>query len=44
MPDFAYYRVYLQAGLQEVERYLLSNELFWPLNIALLMGSRVTRT
>ena len=33
MPDFAYYRVYLQAGLREAERYLLSNELFWPLNI-----------
>lgn len=32
MPDFAYYRVYLQAGLQVVETYLLSNELFWPLN------------
>jgi hypothetical protein len=33
MPDFAHYRVYLQAGLREAERYLLSNELFWPLNI-----------
>ena len=32
MPDFVYYRVYLQAGLQEIETYLLSNELFWPLN------------
>ena len=33
MPDFAHYRVYLQGGLREAERYLLSNELFWPLNI-----------
>ena len=32
MPDFAYYQVYLQAGLTEVEAYILSNELFWPLN------------
>lgn len=34
MPDFTHYRVYLQGGLKEVERYLLSDELFWPLNIA----------
>jgi hypothetical protein len=34
MPDFEYYRVYLQAGIQEAERYLLSNQLFWPLNIS----------
>ena len=33
MPDFEHYQVYLQAGLKEVERYLLSDELFWPLNI-----------
>jgi len=38
MPDFAYYQVYLQAGLQEAERYLLSNKLFWPLNIAPASG------
>ena len=38
MPDFDYYRVYLQAGLREAERYLLSNELFWPLNIASAVG------
>jgi len=34
MPVFSYYRVYLQAGIREAERYLLSNVLFWPLNIA----------
>ena len=33
MPDFAYYQVYLRAGLREAERYLLSSDLFWPLNI-----------
>lgn len=38
MPNFAYYQVYLQAGLNEVERYLLSKELFWPLNIAPVLG------
>lgn len=38
MPDFTYYRVYLQAGLQEVETYLLSNELFWPLNATASYG------
>lgn len=38
MPDFDYYRVYLQGGLREAERYLLSNELFWPLNIAPAVG------
>ena len=39
MPDFNHYRVYLQAGLREAERYLLSNELFWPLNIAPAAGA-----
>jgi hypothetical protein len=34
MPDFAYYQGYLQAGLKEVERYLLSDQLFWPLIIS----------
>ncbi len=38
MPDFAHYRVYLQAGLKEAERYLLSNDRFWPLNIAPALG------
>jgi hypothetical protein len=38
MPDFAYYQVYLQAGNQEVETYLLSNELFWPLNASPAFG------
>ena len=38
MPDFAYYQVYLQAGNQEVEAYLLSNELFWPLNVSPSFG------
>jgi len=33
MPDFAYYQVYLQAGLKEAEHYLLSDRLFWPLII-----------
>lgn len=34
MPKFAHYRVYLEAGLKEVERYLLADKLFWQLNIA----------
>jgi hypothetical protein len=34
MPDFTHYRIYLQAGLKEAERYLLSDDLFWPLSIA----------
>jgi len=38
MPDFAYYQVYLQAGLREAERYLLSNRLFWPLNVEPALG------
>jgi len=38
MPDFAHYRVYLQAGLREAERYLLSDNLFWPLNITPAFG------
>ena len=38
MPDFAYYQVYLLAGLEEAERYLLSNDLFWPLNVAPPLG------
>jgi hypothetical protein len=38
MPDFSYYQVYLQAGLGELERYLLSDHLFWPLNISSAPG------
>lgn len=38
MPDYVYYRVYLQAGLQAAERYLRSNQLFQPLNIAPALG------
>lgn len=38
MPNFAHYQVYLQAGLKEIEPYLLSAELFWPLNIAPSVG------
>jgi hypothetical protein len=38
MTDFAYYQVYLQAGLQEVESYLLSNQLFWTVNASALLG------
>jgi hypothetical protein len=38
MPDFDYYRKYLEAGHQEAERYLLSNDLFWTLNIAPTFG------
>jgi hypothetical protein len=38
MPDFAYYRVYLQTGLQELEPYLLSNQLFWTVNASPSLG------
>ena len=38
MPDFAYYQVYLQAGLQELEPYLLSNQLFWTVNVSPSLG------
>lgn len=38
MPDFAYFRVYLQAGLQELEPYLLSNQLFWTVNASPSLG------
>ena len=38
MTDFAYYRTYLQAGLQELEPYLLSNQLFWPVNVSPSLG------
>ena len=34
MLDFAYYQVYLQAGIEEAEGYLLSDQLFWPLSIS----------
>ena len=38
MPDFAYFQVYLQAGLQELEPYLLSNQLFWTVNASPSLG------
>lgn len=38
MPDFYHYQKYLQAGLKEADRYLLSNDLFWPLNIVPAFG------
>lgn len=38
MTDFAYYRAYLQAGLKELEPYLLSNQLFWPVNASPSLG------
>ncbi len=38
MADFAYYQVYLQVGLEEAERYLLSNDLFCQLNITSPLG------
>ena len=38
MPDFAYFRVYLQAGLQELEPYLLSDQLFWTVNASAAIG------
>ena len=28
-PDFAFYQIYLEAGLAELESYLLSADLFW---------------
>ena len=31
--DFSYYQVYLQAGIGQLQDYLLSDELFWPLGI-----------
>jgi len=34
MPDFSYHQGYLRAGLAQIEGYLLSDELFWPLNIS----------
>jgi len=34
MLDFAHYQVYLQAGIEKIERYLLSDQLFWPLRIS----------
>ena len=33
MPDFGYYQTYLQAGLEEIERYLLSDDLFWSVSV-----------
>ena len=34
MVNFAHYKVYLQAGIEEAEGYLLSDQLFWPLSIS----------
>jgi hypothetical protein len=38
MPSFAWELGYLRAGLGELERYLLSKTLFWPLSAAQLTG------
>jgi hypothetical protein len=38
MLKFAYYQVYLLAGLREVEAYLLSNQLFWTINASPAFG------
>jgi hypothetical protein len=38
MPDFDYYQVYLQAGLQELEPYLISDQLFWTVNTSPSLG------
>ena len=32
-PDFEYYRIYLQAGVEHAESYLLLDELYAPLNL-----------
>jgi hypothetical protein len=37
--DFFYYKVYLKAGIDEAERYLLSNDLFWPLSAVPPIGT-----
>jgi hypothetical protein len=38
MPDFEYYRIYLQGGGQELEPYLLSSQLFWTVNASPSLG------
>ena len=38
MPDFQHYQQYLQGGLKAAEGYLLSDDLFWPLNILPAFG------
>lgn len=38
MLDFAHYQVYLQAGIEETEKYLLSDQLFWPLRISSVLS------
>jgi hypothetical protein len=38
MSDFAYFQIYLKAGLQELESYLLSNQLFWTVNASPPLG------
>jgi hypothetical protein len=38
MPDFVFYQNYLEAGIKEAERYLLSKNLFWTLNVIPVLG------
>lgn len=40
MSDFAYYQIYLQAGLDVAEQYLLSDNLFESMSIASSIGMR----
>ena len=38
MPSLEYDRTFLQAGIPELEKYLLSDEIYWPLGIRALQG------
>ncbi len=38
MPSLEYDRTFLQAGIPELEKYLLSDEIYWPLGLRALQG------
>ncbi len=40
MPSFEYDLAFLQAGVPELQAYLLSNEIYWPLGLATPAGER----
>lgn len=40
MTSFVYEISYIQAGVAEMERYLLSEELYWPLDLKAVPGER----
>jgi hypothetical protein len=40
MPSLEYDLAFLQAGIPELQGYLLSNELYWPLGLAAPVGER----